>query len=176
MVAIYHVARVIQIVDYAFLGHLLVAVVAFEQSERLLAVLHLNYEFTVHHLRHAVAVLVNDVYVILRIRHSHCARFWFHPGVCAHHHGGLRLSVRLVYRYARLCLPLIKHAGVESLASRGAPPECGEVVGTDVLTYEKTVYGRRCAERCDVIVLQHAQQHLGVEASLVVIYEDRSPA
>ena len=115
MVAIYHVARVIQSVDNAFLGHLLVAVVTLEQSERLLAVLYLNHEFTVHHLRHAVAVLVNDVYVILRIRHSHSARLRFHPRIGAHHHGGLRLSDSYIV------MPVLAFHSSNTLGLRASP-------------------------------------------------------
>ena len=155
-----HVARIVDAIVPSFACELVVAIVAFKQTEGLhIAHTHHNLSFLAILARSAIRA--QQVDVILRIRLAHRPWLRRHPRHGAQRHAGFGLSEALHQSYACKLIKLIIYGSVQRLARRAAVAQRREVVLRKVFTYHEAIHRGWCTERGNVVLLNLAQQLLG---------------
>lgn len=66
--------------------------------------------------RHGLAVLVDDIHIVVRHRLTHRARLRLHADAVCNKQGGLRLTEAFHKLYPRLLIPLVENIWVEGFA------------------------------------------------------------
>ena len=168
--------QVARVVDAAAPGLgrlLLVLVVAEEDAGVRIVARGAHDDFAVLARRHAVALFVHEVDAVVRDRLAHRAGLQAVADQVRQRERRLGLAEAFVDPQAGRLLELHEHLGVERLAGRRRVADGAEVVFRDVLLDEHPVHRRRCAECRDLVLGEHRQDLLRVEAREVV-GEDRA--
>ena len=164
-----HIARVIVTIMPNRFGLLLITIVIFEETDRLVvadADANLTL-FTILAFRHVWAKNVN---IILWVWLAHASWLWLDPREGSQGHGGLSLSEALINLNARQLLEGFCHGWVHCLTRCGAVFKTAEVILREIFLNHEAIDGRRGTERGDVILLNLA--HNLICRKLLVIEDE----
>ena len=161
------VARMVKTVVPRLGGFLLIAVIALEESERNLR-LGMNDNLAGDTGRHGLAVLVDDIHIVVRHRLTHRAGLRLHADAVCNKQGGLRLTEALHELYPRLLVPLVENIGVERLARDSAVFERAQIIGGHILLEHKSEHCGRAAEAGDFILFEYREYFCGMELVIVI--------
>ena len=119
-----YISRVVNAVVPCLVGAVGITVVFLEQSQRF-AFVGTDYNLSLFTGFHRTAVVVYQVYVVLRIGQSHAAGFRFHPGHGGDGEGRFGLSETLHQLDARQFLEGLEYSGVQGFSGDGAVFQAG---------------------------------------------------
>ena len=166
LVAPSHITSMVDAVVPSLARLLLVAIVALEETNRLL-VTHANHNLALLTVLAWSAVGTQQVDVVLGIGNTHRTRLGSHPREGAQRHRCLCLAETFHHADARLLEELLEHGGIQSLTCGGAVLQRREVVLREILANHEAIDGGRCAERGHLIFLHLAQQRVGIELLMI---------
>ena len=164
-----HIARVIVTIVPNRFCLLLVTIVIFEETDRLV-VTDADANLALFTILAFCHVWAQDVNVILWIWLAHASWLWLDPREGSECHRSLSLSEALVNLNARQFLEGFCHGWVHCLTRCGAVFKTAEVILREILLNHEAIDGRRSAERGDVILLNLA--HNLISCKLLVIEDE----
>ena len=147
-----------------------IPVVFFEKSERF-TFAGADYNLSLFTRFNRATFMVDQVYIILRIRQPHASRFRFHPRHSGDGEGCFCLSETFHQFDTRQLLESFKYGRVQCLSGNGAIFKWRQVVLCQVFVNQEPEDGRRRTERGDMVFLDFFQNSCRGKL-LVVVDED----
>ena len=113
-----NVAGVVDVIVPCFMGAVGVSIIFFEQTERF-AFVGADYNLSLFTGFYRTAVIVYQVYIVLRVRQSHAARLGLHPRHGGYGKGGFGLS-EAFHQFDACQFPeCIEYGGIQRFAGNG---------------------------------------------------------